>query len=102
ALVIQTIDSLKWHLLLSARDEVHGWVREVERAVPSNHDVVRSVEFLPFVVIGENFIFSVRGHFDYRAQHARTIDKPVPAVEGVAIGIAKRDYFFLLSVGIEP
>ena len=41
-----------------------------------------------FEVVGENFIFSVRSHFDDRAQNAGAIDQPMLAVEGVAIWVA--------------
>ena len=38
---------------------------------------------------------------DDGAQHAGAIDQAVLTVEGVAVGIAKRDDFFLFAIGME-
>src|SRR5262249_13915060 len=39
--------------------------------------------------------------FDNRAQYAGAVDQAMLAVEGVAIGIAQRDDFFLPAVGVD-
>ena len=66
-----------------------------------NDYVVRTVEFLAFVMVREDLVFSVGSYFDDGAQYAGTVDQPMLAVEGVAIGIAECNHFFLFAVRID-
>ena len=99
AVCAQAEHALIRKLLLFAFDEIERGIGEIERAIGSQNDIVRAVEFLPLIAIGEHFVFSVRIHGDDGAQDAGAIDQPVLLVVGVAVRIAQADDVFVMAVG---
>src|SRR5579863_1017606 len=101
AAVVETIDALIRDLLRLPFHQVERGVGEIDRAIGSYRDVVRTVEFLPFEVVGEDGVLAVRRDPNNRAQNARRVDKAKLTVVGIAVWIAQRDQFLFVPVGID-
>ena len=59
AFVVESVHALKRDLLLLSSNQVQRRIGEIEGPLRPNNYVIGAVEFLAFVVVGENGIFSV-------------------------------------------
>ena len=98
AVVTQPVNTLKGNFLFFPSHKVKRRISKVQSPIRSHDHVVRTVEFLPFIVVGKNLVFPIRRDFDNGSQHACAIDQPALPVEGIPIRIAQCDEFFFATI----
>ena len=101
SVVIQPVNSWERSLLFFSRNQIEGWIREMERTIRPDNHVVQTIEALSVVPICEYFVFSVGSHLDDGSQDARTIDQPMAAIEGITIRVAQCDELFFLPCRLD-
>jgi hypothetical protein len=100
ALFVEAVDALEGKLLLFSFYQVESRVREVDRSIRTDGDVVGAVEFLPLEAIRENCVLAVRSDGDDCAENASAVNEPALAVIGVTVGIAERNELLFAAVRI--
>src|SRR5205085_10089224 len=95
---VEAIHALKRDLLFLTFRQVKSWIGEVQAAVWSADHVVRTIKFLAFEIVGENFVFPIFRYFDNGPQYGRAIDQAPMLIVRAAVGVAERDDFFFPSI----
>src|SRR5262249_41011301 len=96
----QTEYALVGKLLLFSLWQVQCRIGEIQRAVGADDDIVRAVEPLAFVLVGEHRVFAVGIYANDRAQNARGGHQPALRIQRAAIGVADFKDRFDAPIGI--
>src|SRR5258708_7249580 len=97
-LVVEAVHTLKRNFLLLSLDQIKRRVREVNGAVGTSHNIIGAVEFLAFIAVGEDSVFSLRRDRDDGSQNAGAINQAVLPVVGVAVRISESDHFLFAAI----
>src|SRR5229473_4195615 len=95
---VQAVHALERYFLLLSFHQIERGIGEVESTVGTDHDIIRTVEFLSLILVSQYGVFPVRSYRDDGAQNAGAIDQTMLPVVGIAIGIAERDHFLFAAV----
>src|ERR1700677_611479 len=94
----ESIHTFERNFLLLVLRQVRGRIGKVNSAIGAEHHVVGAVQAFALVVADDNIVFSaVRREADDGAQNTGTIQKPVLPIVGIAVRVAERDDFLLLT-----
>ena len=95
---IKTKYTLKGKLLLLSRRQVERGIGEIQRAVRTEDDIVRTVEFLSLVAVGKNRDFAFGTYPDDCSQYAGAIDQMMLLIVCAAIRVTERDDLSFLTI----
>jgi hypothetical protein len=72
--LIEPVDTLKWEFGFPPATKSNVGSSEVQSSIRTDHDIIWNIKFLTLVVVGQDFVSTLRGHFDDGAQFARAIN----------------------------
>src|SRR5579863_4999944 len=91
-----------WLLLLLVGPQIDNWIGEIDRAVRSHDNVVRSIKLLVLIMVRDDLeAFAIRGKLDDCAQTARRTPEAMLFIVGAAVRIDHGNCCFNMTVRIE-